>query len=195
MATNASIPDSAAAAVASPTLWERVTDFTSRHKTAVICTAVVAVAATAGGVWYLSEARSERDDTEDKRKAKSRKKKQKQSTPPVEGSQKATGILDSQRLLIKEDRKVTVEEETKPELPDVSQESVKNLSMEVFHPSWIIVDVRRGRSMHWRSRMRATRHIPLVTSKKQLISTQKPLYAILILYSIPTVPHVRPFRI
>ena len=93
MAYDPSIPSSAVSTSA-PSFWDRITDFASRNRKAIIyTTAATTILITAGGVWYYTWRSSEDADAEakPKREKSARKKRQKQTSSDEEAQPQPDG--------------------------------------------------------------------------------------------------------
>jgi mitochondrial import receptor subunit TOM70 len=117
-------------ATTSSSLWDRITDFASRNrKTIIYTTAAFTILFTAGGVYYYTQRNDKGSEGEAKRKREKKKKKPKQS-PTDEESQEPIGRkLRGEIFVTLGERQTTVEDEA--ELPEISEEILKGLSLEV----------------------------------------------------------------
>ena len=133
------MPTPPAAIASSSTVWDRVTDFASRHRNAIIyTTAAVTILVTAGGVWYYTTQRdtdsSSISGKQPKRERGQRKRNGRQGWTDEENQSDGTFLVLVFKLTGGEQKRTTVEEEKQEEeepLPDVTEESLSVLPLEV----------------------------------------------------------------
>lgn len=134
-------PAPISAASSTSSLWDRLTDFASRHRRTIIYTTVTATFIIgAGGIWYYVQQQGEKDkDTEGKRKREksSKKKKGKQNVVNDEENQieqKPNGTIPwrKSKLTAGEVPPSPAVQEEKESLPEITDEIVKTLSPEVL---------------------------------------------------------------
>ena len=127
MSGELSIPTPPSSAVLPSSVWDRLTNWAARHKTIIYTTAATSIIITAGGIWYYTQRKDIESEEKRKREKSARKKKQKNV---AEDERTMNGIHMSDVLIVgPKDPKL--EEEIKS-LPDVTEESVKALSLEVL---------------------------------------------------------------